>query len=205
MSTKLTPAERLDRVLDAVYQCFVRHGVRKTTMDDIAEVAGMSRPAMYQYVRNKDDAFRRLAARLYDTALADAGRAAVEPGTLTQRLGRILAVRLELTERVFRDSPHAAELVGEASRVAADLDRSFTAGLADLLTATITEAASQADLRLAGGTAREVAELVLALARGLAADPTDPDRQHERLRNGVALLVAGLAATATPTSVILGE
>jgi AcrR family transcriptional regulator len=198
MSTRLSPAERLDRVLDAVYQCFVRHGVRKTTMDDIAEVAGMSRPAMYQYVRNKEDAFRRLAARLYDDALAGAARAAAEPGTLTQRLGRILAARLELAQRVFRDSPHAAELVGEASRVAGDLDRAFTASLTDLLTETIDEAASEADLRLAGGTAREVAELVLALARGLAADPDDPDRARERLRNGVALLVAGLAATTAP-------
>jgi TetR/AcrR family transcriptional regulator len=51
----------VDQILDAAYECLNRHGVLKTTMDDIAKAAGMSRPAVYQYVRNKEDVFRRLA------------------------------------------------------------------------------------------------------------------------------------------------
>jgi AcrR family transcriptional regulator len=185
---------RVERVLDAAYQCFVRHGVRKTTMDDIAAAAGMSRPAVYQYVRNKEDAFRRLAARIFDRALASARDAAAAGGTLTQRLDRILAVKLAVTQRLFRESPHASELLGENSRVAADLDRAFTANMTDLLTDTIMDVAAQADLALNDDNAREVAELALALTRGLEADLSDPDRPRERLRNGIALLVAGLAA-----------
>jgi AcrR family transcriptional regulator len=191
---------RLERVLDAAYQCFARHGVRKTTMDDIAGAAGMSRPAVYQYVRNKEDAFRRLAERIFDRALAEAREAANAGGTLTQRLDRILAVKLAVTQRLFRDSPHASELLGENSRVAADLDRAFTADMTDLLTATIIDVATQADLALTDDNAREVAELTLALTRGLEADLSDPDRPRERLRNGIALLVAGLAAATQPAS-----
>jgi TetR/AcrR family transcriptional regulator len=191
---------RLERVLDAAYQCFARHGVRKTTMDDIAVAAGMSRPAVYQYVRNKDDVFRRLAARIFDRALASAREAADAGGTLTQRLDRILGVKLAVTQRLFRDSPHASELLGENSRVAADLDRAFTADMTDLLTSTIIDVAVQADLALTDDNAREVAELALALTRGLEADLSDPDRPRERLRNGIALLVAGLAAAAKPAS-----
>ncbi|GAA2611555.1 TetR family transcriptional regulator [Actinomadura fulvescens] len=37
-------------------------------MDDIAREAGISRSAVYQYVRTKDDAFRRLAERLHNDA-----------------------------------------------------------------------------------------------------------------------------------------
>jgi TetR/AcrR family transcriptional regulator len=191
---------RVERVLDAAYQCFTRHGVRKTTMDDIAAAAGMSRPAVYQYVRNKEDAFRRLAARIFDRALADARAAADAGGTLTQRLDRILAVKLGVTQRLYRESPHASELLGENSRVAADLDRAFMADMTELLTSTITDATALADLAFSEDTAREVAELALALTRGLEADLSDPDRPRERLRNGIALLVAGLAAAATPTS-----
>ena len=54
-------ADRRGEVLDATYECLTRYGVRRTTMEDIASVAGMSRAAVYQYVRNKDDAFRGLA------------------------------------------------------------------------------------------------------------------------------------------------
>jgi TetR/AcrR family transcriptional regulator len=159
-----------------------------------------ARPAVYQYVRNKEDAFRRLAARIFDRALADARAAADAGGTLTQRLDRILAVKLGVTQRLYRESPHASELLGENSRVAADLDRAFMADMTELLTSTITDATALADLAFSEDTAREVAELALALTRGLEADLSDPDRPRERLRNGIALLVAGLAAAATPTS-----
>lgn len=190
--------ERVNRILAAAYQCFARHGLRKTTMDDIATAAGMSRPAVYQYVRNKQDAFRRLATGILDTALGQARAAADADGTLTQRLDRVLAVKLDTTARLLRDSPHTIELI----RGNVDLDRAFTLALTDLLTATIADAATDADLRLGDGNAREVAELALALTRGLEVDLAEgmgaPDKPRQRLRNGIALLVAGLAAATSP-------
>jgi AcrR family transcriptional regulator len=184
----MSPDVRLTKVLDAAYACFVRHGVRKTTMEDIAHAAGMSRPAVYQYVRSKDDAYRRLAARVYDAALGEARNAAATPGTLAQRLDRTLATKLALTERLFDDSPYANELV------TGELERGYLAQLSALLAETITTAAVEADLPLGADNAHEIAELALALARGLEADHTDVDRRRERLRNGIALLVAGVAA-----------
>jgi TetR/AcrR family transcriptional regulator len=190
---------QLERIMQAAHGCFVRHGVRKTTMEDIATAAGMSRPAVYQYVKNKDDTFRRLAGQLYSEAYTVAVQAAAADGTLTQRLDRVLAVRLELLARVRQETPHAAELVGPSSKVAADLDRAFLRDLAELLTSTIVVAAADVDLPLADGNAREVVALALALTRGLEADLTSPERPdpaeiRDRLRNGVALLIAGLSA-----------
>ncbi|MGW0765825.1 TetR/AcrR family transcriptional regulator [Streptomyces sp. NPDC002676] len=72
--------DRLDEVLDATYDCLTRYGVRRTTMDDIATTMGVSRSTVHHYVRNKDDAFRRLAGRLHDQALARARRAAGDTG-----------------------------------------------------------------------------------------------------------------------------
>lgn len=184
---------RLERVLDAAYACFVRHGVRKTTMEDIARAAGMSRPAVYQYVRGKEDAFRQVSGRILNEAMARARAAAAVEGTLTQRLDRVLAVRLDLMAGLVRDSEYADELIS------ADLDRAFLSELADLLTATIISAAEEADLALGDDHAREVAEIALALTRGLERDLAS-DRSRERLRNGVALLVAGLAAAARPAA-----
>jgi AcrR family transcriptional regulator len=67
-----TPVDRLERILDAAQTCLVKHGIRKTTMEDIAAEAGMSRPAVYQYVRGKQDAYRRLSDRLYSQTLVRA-------------------------------------------------------------------------------------------------------------------------------------
>ena len=165
-----TPVDRLERILDAAQTCLDKHGIRKTTMEDIAAEAGMSRPAVYQYVRGKQDAYRRLSDRLYSQTLVRARGAAATDGTLTQRLDGVLAARL---------GARNSDLVA----VAPEQYRAFEATITDLITATIMEAAPLGESR-----AREVAELVLALGRGLEGEP-----DRARLRNGVALLVAGLA------------
>ncbi|NJC73710.1 TetR/AcrR family transcriptional regulator [Planosporangium thailandense] len=185
--------DRLERILDAAYACFARHGVRRTTMDDIAAAAGMSRPAVYQYVRNKDDAFRRLAQRLFDGAAAQAAEALAGGGTLTERLTRALDAKLELTLRLWRESPHAAELLGANARVSADLDAAFTTRMRDLLSAAVSGAMAAGEVPGDRLTAQELAELALALTRGLEADLSDPSAPRRRLRAGVALLVAGAA------------
>jgi AcrR family transcriptional regulator len=178
--------ERLAAVLDATYRCFARHGVRRTTMEDIAAAAGMSRPAVYQYVRGKDDAFRRLAERLFASVRASARAAAGEGGALPDRLFGILGPKLALTQRVFRDSPHATELLGEQARLSADLDAALTTDLKRLVTAALVAAA------VPRRDAREVAEIAVALTRGMEADRSDDRAPARRLHRGLALLVAGL-------------
>ena len=96
--------DRVTKILDAAYVSFTRHGIRRTTMDDIAAAAEMSRPSVYQYVRNKDDAFRRLAERMFTGALTQARAAARDEGPLAQRLFGACAVKLALTQRIWQDS-----------------------------------------------------------------------------------------------------
>jgi TetR/AcrR family transcriptional regulator len=184
---------RVDRILDAAYACFVRHGVRRTTMDDIATAAGTSRAAIYQYVRNKDDAFRRLAQRLCDEALARAR--AVRPGPLPRRLTAILDTKLDLTLRLVRDSPHAAELLAGTTTISADVVDAYTAAVTTVAAAAIAEAARDGEITLGRTSASEVAHIAMAFVRGLEIDLSDPDLPRKRLRHGIALLVGGLTPT----------
>lgn len=176
--------ERLATVLDAAYQCFTRYGIRRTTMEDIAAAAGMSRPALYQYVRGKDDAYRKLAARLFQQALAMAEEAAHSDLPLGQRLAAILSAKLDLTVRLTRDSAHAAELLG-AGHLIADLADRFTTSMAQLVASVLAEAGIDRPA--------ELAELAVALTRGIEADLSDPQLPYQRLRLGLDLLVAGAA------------
>ena len=49
--------EAKNRVCKAALECLKRLGLEKTTMTDIAKEAGISRPTLYKYFRNKDEVF----------------------------------------------------------------------------------------------------------------------------------------------------
>ncbi|MFJ9036876.1 TetR/AcrR family transcriptional regulator [Streptomyces sp. NPDC102406] len=178
--------DRLDEVLDAAYDCLRRYGVRRTTMDDIAASMGVSRSAVYQYVRNKDDAFRRLAGRLHEQALRRAGAAAEADAPAEVRLYGILAAKLDLVLRLSQDSPHAAELLDARARLFGTICTSFTTDLRDLLTALFA-----AEGTVEGVEPRQAADICVALVVGLESVPG----ARALLRPATTALAAGLLGT----------
>ena len=50
-------AAKRERVADAALIVFQRYGFARTTMSDIAEAVGMSRPALYLLFPNKEEIF----------------------------------------------------------------------------------------------------------------------------------------------------
>ncbi|MGC0334625.1 AcrR family transcriptional regulator [Streptomyces sp. SAI-170] len=161
--------DRLDEVLAATYDCLTRYGVRRTTMDDIATTMGVSRSAVYQYVRSKDDAFRRLAGRLHEQALARARRAADDTTIpYADRIQGVLAAKLGLVLELQGDSPHTAELLDEKARLFGGICSDFTAELRRLLIGLFAEAGTAE-----GVEAVQAADVCIALVVGLEG-ATDP-------------------------------
>jgi AcrR family transcriptional regulator len=72
-----------ERVIAGATDVFLRYGFARTTMGDIAERVGISRPALYLLFANKEEAFAAVIRRLNDDQLA-AIRAAL-PGLPTLR------------------------------------------------------------------------------------------------------------------------
>ncbi|MRH90796.1 TetR family transcriptional regulator [Nocardia sp. SYP-A9097] len=132
--------DRTADVLDATLRCLLRYGARRTTMDDIASETGVSRSAVYQYVRNKDDAVRRLAEGLHVTAMTAAREAAAEPIPVADKVFGIASAKVQLAAGPFAESPHAAELIDEQARLCGDICRGFTDDLHGLLTGVLDEA-----------------------------------------------------------------
>ena len=62
--------ENEERILEAALDVFSTHGFRGSTIDQIAEAAGMSKPNLLYYFRTKEDMHHRLIERLLDTWLA---------------------------------------------------------------------------------------------------------------------------------------
>ena len=62
--------EKRELILEAALEVFSAHGFRGSTIDQIAEAAGMSKPNLLYYFRRKEDIHTALMQRLLDTWLA---------------------------------------------------------------------------------------------------------------------------------------
>ena len=58
-----SPDDARERILAAAQRCIDRHGIRKTTMDDVASEVGLSRPSVYRYFADRDDLLIELITR----------------------------------------------------------------------------------------------------------------------------------------------
>ncbi len=62
-------SDKETRILDGATAVFLRYGYRKTTMGDLAQAAGMSRPALYLLYCNKERIFEAVLQRFADQIL----------------------------------------------------------------------------------------------------------------------------------------
>ncbi|MFI6642411.1 TetR/AcrR family transcriptional regulator [Streptomyces sp. NPDC050504] len=76
---RMPRAVREQQMMDAAVRTFGQRGYRAASMDEIAELAGVSKPLVYLYLNSKEELFTACIRREAQ-ALVAAVRAAVEPG-----------------------------------------------------------------------------------------------------------------------------
>jgi AcrR family transcriptional regulator len=118
---------------------FSKRGFAATSMADIADAAGMSRPALYQYFRNKRDIFASAFVALFDDHVDRALEALHGDGTTERRLeGFLQRFEGDLWE-LMAASEHSEEIMSartadtteEIQRVIARLRSGLAAFLAE--------------------------------------------------------------------------
>jgi AcrR family transcriptional regulator len=181
-----------DAIVAAAVPVFGRFGYRKTTMDLLAQSAGVSRPALYQYFPNKTAVFHDVAAHVGGQLHTAAEAASARPGSTADRLYGVLAVKLDFaTSTVVAD--FRRELLQEAAVIApevvAEAEDRYAAVIADVLAG-----AGELDLPGSGMTAAETVALLIDAMLGIARSPGAAD-QSRRLRHLVDLAVRGLTRT----------
>lgn len=69
---RVTPPDRLDRILEAARDAFATRGFAATTMEDIAQRVGISRSAIYTRFETKEALFRALVEGMIAHVLPEA-------------------------------------------------------------------------------------------------------------------------------------
>ncbi|GJM13473.1 MAG: hypothetical protein DHS20C12_18760 [Pseudohongiella sp.] len=117
-------------VLDAAADVFAQYGFKRTTMNDIAQASGISRPALYLMFKNKEHLFHELAAYRINLALEAAKTVLLtEDEVKTRFIGALMIFEKTYSEPVA-NSPHGAELVDVNTSLATDV---MTKGYSNLI------------------------------------------------------------------------
>ncbi len=159
------------RILDAAMLVFRRQGFRRSSIEQAAEAAGLTRQALYHHFESKEALFRAVIERLHEEALAAEIAAATAAentgGSLADILVASVSAKLGQLAASLDGSPHVEELFSEHLLQSRDLYQKYTALYADQLATTITRICRKQGLVLnAGMTPRELARCVEMAVNG---------------------------------------
>lgn len=175
--------------LQAAYRCFCRLGLGRTSMSDIVEESGLSRPTIYKYLGSTRQAFRNLIEARLEAALANAATAAEAVSSAELKVLGILGAKLDLAITLWADAPFRAfELLSTAGAETPELVANYMDGLQGLLISALQPAMPDG--------AREVADVLLTFTRGLEDELTDPDVTRAELAAGVRYITRGAVGAA---------
>ncbi|MBX3596816.1 MAG: TetR family transcriptional regulator C-terminal domain-containing protein [Rhizobiaceae bacterium] len=109
--------EKRERILEAALEVFSTNGFRGSTIDQIAEAAGMSKPNLLYYFRSKEDMHQTLISKLLDTWLEPLRELDDSRDPLTELRGYIRR-KLEMARDYPRESRlFANEILQGAPRI----------------------------------------------------------------------------------------
>jgi len=187
---------RAEAILKAAFVCFSRYGFRRTSMEDIARETGVSRASLYQHFRNKEEIFRSLCAGLQEKALVLAEQALKGEAPLAERVEAAIAGKVVAFLEVVEASPHGEELVGENSRLCADLAVRTEARFQRMLVETFRAGARSGEIDLGARrlSAPAAAELLRLSAYGLKHAGGGSDDFRKRLHTLIDIFFAGLGS-----------
>ena len=153
------------RILDAAMLVFRRHGFRRSSLEQAAEAAGLTRQALYHHFESKEALFRAVIEQLHENALAAELTAAdavdKAGGSLADILVAGVTARLRQLIASFDGSPHIEELFSEHLVHARDLYQKYAGLYGEQLAATIERVCRKQGLVLAENmTARGLARCI---------------------------------------------
>lgn len=88
MNSRLSAPARREQILDVAVEVFARNGFHSTSMNDVADAAGVTKPVLYQHFESKHDLYRALieeAGSRLRTAITTAVAGAANGKVQTER------------------------------------------------------------------------------------------------------------------------
>ena len=187
------------RILHAAEELFATHGFAKTTVDEIAAAAGVSKGLVYDHYVSKEALLGAIWEKLVEDWTAAVRDIKYDESAIADSIGEMVRSSLEyvranpLLRRIIALDPGALIPGGRDGQI--EFGRRYREGLEPVLAHGVRRGQLRRDLDVAH-TAEVIWLLHFTLTRELFVGPHRVSRadSEELLRSAVALVVAGLRA-----------
>jgi len=190
--------DRHESIVNAAVSCFARHGYRRTSMDEVAREAGISRAALYLYFDNKEALFRALCEDIHSKLILAAEAVIDIKDPLRIRLTALFEAKTTVVFELLAATEHGSELLDENNRLCGDVSTAchirFHAVLIRLL--EDAEEAGEISLDEQGLSSTQAADLILSAVAGIefcGGSELTPDQFRQDVSHMLQILVRGLA------------
>jgi len=130
--TQEAPSPRAEAILAAVMPVFGRYGFKKTSVDDLAAAAGLSKQGLYLHFASKEELFLQATRHYLDVGLALVDQALAREGAALQ--DRIVdAMDAWFGRHLVTYSPEALDVIAAGDQLAGDAVDGYKAGFRDRL------------------------------------------------------------------------
>lgn len=193
-SSRSSKSDTSNAILRAALTCFSNYGFRKTTVEDIASEAGVSRPTLYAYYKNKKAILRTISECMHSDTLGSIETQLQSDVPLANKLEESFWVWSEPFMSTLFGTPHGAELIEANSSLASDISENARKSFVSLLAAELEKqcADGQLDLTAVDLNAERAAEFLVFALNGLSRGEADERTYRDRLK-----VLASVFLTAT--------
>jgi AcrR family transcriptional regulator len=189
--------DKRSSILEAATRMFSQHGVRRASVDLIAERAQVAKPTIYAHFGSKDDLFAAVCADVGERIVAAAKLAASANAGVVDRITGVLAAKFSVVFELVLSSPYADELLRPASAAAqasiAVADAAFRRTLTEVIAGAAR--AGELDMRRLGLGAGELTTQLMQVGYGASYGAATVEDQKRNLR---ALVASMLRTGASP-------
>lgn len=164
----LKQAARRKLIVEAALECFLQYGVAKTSLDDIAKRAKLSRPLLYLLFRNKEEVFIETLRTMYKHDVDRARPVLDEAISDREKLIRIYEELIVKPWARITKHPSGEEFVEQCHKYFPQLDEEYEREVLKLLLPLLKE--------------KETVQLFMLCIDGLYSDNPSVPTLRKRVR-----------------------
>jgi AcrR family transcriptional regulator len=181
---------RCSSIQDAAMAVIAKRGVADATMQEIADEAGIAKGTLYTYFRDRDELLAKTASRAYERLISSLDDAFQSPGTLAERLLKVVLRQLQ-----FFDEHRElfAAYTALTSREAHAKKKASHAVYLQRLERLFSEAKERGEVRI---DPREAAAVYADVVRGVVLrrlEEKSKTPREEQAASVVSILLRGMA------------